>query len=278
MDCESESDPVAPEPTSMHLHDLGEGPLWTILSFCTLSDVAQVSCVDRTLSQLCQGEWKMRDAVMEAKSCASTPRQRLRRWALADTCARRATKALRSSSESLMFPQHVFLKPPSEIMLHLYSQSKRSLLWRGFLPCLGRHDSNEQQSSGWQVDLETLGPIWTKLVQSSTSKSDSNRSPLDRLSHFVEDLWVVLVHVSDKATPTSSCCQVCSSTCQAHLITCTAGVALCQRPNAAHAAAPTTFVLRQQWVAHVPVVVHLSIRAHADVLDEMQVLVFRYLY
>ena len=83
-----------------------------------------------------------------------------------------------------------------------------------------------------------------------------------KLTQLVEDLTVTVVHVNDHD--------------EANLVTRTQGVALCQRTNAAHGATmiPTTFVLRQQWVAHAPVVVHLSIRAYGHVLDQVQVSYF----
>ena len=282
MECE-QSAPPGDQPRPLVFHDLGEGPLWTILSFCPLSAVAAVACTDRYLYQHCQQEWKLRDNVMQAKSCAPTPRQRLRRWAVADALASRLAReswmqmqstTTRSSQKKTALPQHVVLQPPDEVMVHLYSQSRQANLWKGFLPCRGLHendDDNGQEQSGWQVRLKALQPAWSQLVQSFAScYSGANGSSLDQLTRFVEDLRIVVVRVNhhdDKATtrafpPT------------AHLITCTAGVALCQRPNASHPATPTTFVLRQQWVANVPVVVHLSIRAHANVLDELKVSYF----
>ena len=242
MECEANTGRVA------EMLDLGDGPLLTILSFCDLPTVSRVAQTSHGMHRLVQQECRLRDACygMDQKSRATTAQQRLQRWAVGQACLEQATRTLPA-------PQHVLIDPSegAETMLRLFSVSRSAVLWEGFLP------RSACCSSGWQLEVGPLQHVWRQIIHPSISYS------LEILSQAVEDLVVALVIVDQNT--------------KAHLVTCTQGVALSQRQhNAAANSLQTlsTFVLRQQGVQRLPVVVHVALKADADALKGINVSYF----
>lgn len=242
MECEPCFDRIS------EILDLGEGPLITILSFCDLPTVSRVAQTNHNMHRVVQAEWSLRDALysMDQKSRAVAPRERLQRWAVGQACIDEAMATPQA-------PQRVLIEPSdeAETMLRLFSVSRGSVLWEGFLPRSG------YSSSGWQLEVGPLQQVWRQVVHASMSSS------LELLSQAVEDL-VIAVAIVDQNRKT-------------HLVACTQGVALSQRQHNAAAmnmSVPATFVLRQQWLQGLPVVVHLSLRTDATALTDISVSYF----
>ena len=243
--------------------DLGEGPLSTILSFLPLRDVASLACVHSYCWRfLVQQEYQLRDVAMDemTKSRAATPQKRLQRWAVATAQCDAAAKAWERGVPAV--PSHVALdlSPSCEIMLRLYSICREKIIWQGFLPCQhtssSPNNNSQGSASGWQLDVTLLRPVWAQLVKPLTSLPSP--SMLECVSQIVEDLVVTLVLVG--------------KTGAARLVTCTQGVALSQRQHGVQS--PSTFVLRQQKVAGLPIVVHVALKAEAQILNELNVSYF----
>lgn len=259
--------------------DIGDGPLATILSFLDVRDLPKTSLTCRYMNGLCEQEWAIRDAMLPAKSKskATTPKERCQRLALGQETLDAATCSFLAGEPAS--PRHVILKPleSSETMLRLYSITNQSVLWEGFLPLScnagdGSNNNQQQQQSGnsigWKLDVAPLSSFWSQMVKPLPTSAISS---LEVVSQLVDDLVVILVDVSRQG----------KRPVEARLVTCTQGVALSQRQHTSdmggirsESPSPSTFVLRQQVVKGMPVVVHLSFKAHADVLDEINVSYF----
>eukprot|EP00977_Amphora_coffeiformis_P020555 scaffold8371_cov199-Amphora_coffeaeformis.AAC.8 len=254
MECEANN---TSKQVGMEMLDLGDDLLCTILSFCDLPTISRVAQTNHCLHRLVQHEWCWRDAsyysIDQKSRRAQTARERLQRWAVGQSCLAQAMQTLSA------VPKHVLVEPSegAETMLRLFSVRRNTVLWEGFLPRI------ECNSSGWQLDVEPLQHVWRQMIM-----HPSFSSSLELLSQALEDLVVGLVIVDPSST-------------KAHLVTCTQGVALSQRQHTATNSTmpqqqqpPCTFVLRQQWVQQLPVVVHVALKADATTLMGINVSYF----
>ena len=235
--------------------DLGDDLLRTMLSFCDLPTISRIAQTNHCMHNIVQQEWCWRDASHyspdQKSRWAKTARERLQRWAVGQSCLARATQTPPA------IPQHVLIDPSqgAETMLRLFSVRRNAVLWEGFLPRMGC------SSAGWQLNVEPLQHVWRQMIM-----QPSFSSSLELLSQAVEDLVVALVIVDLSST-------------KARLVTCTQGVALSQRQHTAANSTsqqqpPCTFVLRQQWVHQLPVVVHVALKADATALMSINVTYF----
>lgn len=244
------------EGLSLSLLDLSDGALLTILSFSSLDDVAQLAQCNRYLHRLVHKDvYRLRDAAMIHKSRAPTSRQRLHRWAKGESCLDNAISAF-FRNEATKIPKHVLLTPTatSETMLCVYSIKQQSVLWQGFLPWA---TATTSLPGGWHLDVAPLRSMWAHLLP----RTGTTTASLEQICKVVDDLVFALA-VVDGGTRLP----------RAHLVTCTNGVALSQRQHGNRM--PSSFVLRQQRVEAVPVVVHLALHTSGNILESCQISYF----